>query len=763
MANTVEELYTQVLGRAPDAEGLAYWKNAFGGSVDSNEQASFMQAVQSALANKTPAEQTALAPNLFNGVTTGNTVAPTVVNALGGPVQKLPPAPTDTNQNPLVKLYQDTLGRTPSQAEIDKWNFGSTIDAGELDKFLGFARNEATSTLPTTGAAANIAKQILAQGTTSKWSGEGYGSTTKTAYDMGVMLAGQGLTDINQLGQAKKEVQSTDSEGNPTTETVTQFINKATGQPLNTYYDKAATIGPNIWGGTFAGKDSTAYGVQFDPTGKPIFYSQYGGDSSSIGDLMPLIQIGLLATGAGGMLGNAILGAGASQVAAGALGGGLIGGATSALTGGDFLKGAALGAAGGAIAGYFSPSTGQVTAQPTADSVPVSYNDLGIDYSLANGTQMNPLTDMGGAGGLQPGTSANLDVMGGGQGITLNLGAPSTTLANALSTFGGANPANITDMGGGQGLTYQTPSGLVTQGGTILTGGSTGNNNVIGETGVNTATNIGGDLGKTLAGVNTGVYDPTAGMLTSGVVNSTSSGLTASQIANLAKAGISVAGLLGGAAVAGGVGGGGTGGVGGLPTQGVPLNSQDYFNAIQQNYNALLPAVPRDVATPLAQWYNSAYGGGTTPVTNVTPITPQTASGGMFSTSTTANPLINPPALVSPQASTGIPPAPTTAAMSPQQSAQTIQEMPTATSVNTSELSPAQKAYADYLSTQQGQGSASDISGYVKGLNDYQSLMSLANMQGKVGSGEIYNGTDGFRTMKELSALYGVPITNYGQ
>ena len=45
-----------------------------------------------------------------------------------------------------------------------------------------------------------------------------------------------------------------------------------------------------------------------------------------------------------------------------------------------------------------------------------------------------------------------------------------------------------------------------------------------------------------------------------------------------------------------------------IPTQGMPLNSQDYFNAIQQNYNQLMPAVPRDVATPLAAWYNSKYG-----------------------------------------------------------------------------------------------------------------------------------------------------------
>lgn len=45
-----------------------------------------------------------------------------------------------------------------------------------------------------------------------------------------------------------------------------------------------------------------------------------------------------------------------------------------------------------------------------------------------------------------------------------------------------------------------------------------------------------------------------------------------------------------------------------VPTQGIPLNSQDYFNAIQQNYNQIMPNMPRDVATPLANWYNSKYG-----------------------------------------------------------------------------------------------------------------------------------------------------------
>ena len=224
--------------------------------------------------------------------------------------------------NPTVKLFQDTLGRTPTQEEIDNWNFGSTIDAGELNSFLGAARNEAVNTKPTTGAVANIAKQILAQGTTSQWGGEGYGSAEKNAYDMAVMLAGQGITDINQFGKATIEVPTygTDDYGNQIetgTQTVTQFVNKATGEPINSYYDKA---GGNVWGGTFAGKGSTAYGVQFDAAGKPIFYTQYGGSSNDLFNLLsenPVLNLG-------------------ANVVAGVFGGPLAVGALQAAQGKDF-------------------------------------------------------------------------------------------------------------------------------------------------------------------------------------------------------------------------------------------------------------------------------------------------------------------------------------------------------------------------------------------------------------------------------------------
>ena len=65
--------------------------------------------------------------------------------------------------------------------------------------------------------------------------------------------------------------------------------------------------------------------------------------------------------------------------------------------------------------------------------------------------------------------------------------------------------------------------------------------------------------------------------------------------------------LAGAGAIASNIGGG-MGGVGALPTQGAPTNTPEYYQAIQQFYNTYMPEVPRDVATPLQQWYDSKYG-----------------------------------------------------------------------------------------------------------------------------------------------------------
>ena len=119
--------------------------------------------------------------------------------------------------------------------------------------------------------------------------------------------------------------------------------------------------------------------------------------------------------------------------------------------------------------------------------------------------------------------------------------------------------------------------------------------------------------------------DVTTGLPTaaaaSGLTGALSS-LTPAQTAALAKAGISVAGLLGGGAALGGLIGGGGGGTVTLPAQdrsGVSSGSAqytpEYYAAIQSKYNQMMPQQPRDVTTELKNWYETKYA----PSVTVTP------------------------------------------------------------------------------------------------------------------------------------------------
>ena len=131
------------------------------------------------------------------------------------------------------------------------------------------------------------------------------------------------------------------------------FGNKLTGQEVPQTYSERQT--GEFFGGTFEGKGNTGYGVKFGADGTPIFYAQGASSTDKlVTTLMPMVQIALAATGAGGVLGNALLGTGANQIVASALGGALLGGGTSAIAGQDAVKGALLGGAGGALSEYLS-------------------------------------------------------------------------------------------------------------------------------------------------------------------------------------------------------------------------------------------------------------------------------------------------------------------------------------------------------------------------------------------------------------------------
>ena len=181
----------------------------------------------------------------------------------------------------------------------------------------------------------SLSQQILGQGLTGKWSGAGHGSAEKNAEDMAKILAGIGITDIKQFGKFTKtginETVSSDgkggfvdqrgnpvdpklvtsqmageSEGGYYTEYVAPvgsqevFGNKVTKQEVpNTYSERQQG---NFFGGTFAGKGNTGYGVQFDDQGNPYFYTQ-GASSNSLANLLkdlgPIGQIAIAAATGG--------------------------------------------------------------------------------------------------------------------------------------------------------------------------------------------------------------------------------------------------------------------------------------------------------------------------------------------------------------------------------------------------------------------------------------------------------------------------------
>ena len=106
-----------------------------------------------------------------------------------------------------------------------------------------------------------------------------------------------------------------------------------------------------------------------------------------------------------------------------------------------------------------------------------------------------------------------------------------------------------------------------------------------------------------------------AGLLAGGGAGAAAAtGLTAAQIANLARAGISVAGLLGAGNAVSNMGGGGGGGNTSTPITysggGGGGYSPEYFSQLQSNYNSLMPNVPRDVASPLQNWYSTQFNPG---------------------------------------------------------------------------------------------------------------------------------------------------------
>lgn len=166
-----------------------------------------------------------------------------------------------------------------------------------------------------------LAAQILAQNTTSKWTG-GL-SPQKAAMYMADDLAKSGISDISQVGKGENGI-----------------INKQTGEQLHSGYGERTK--DNLWSGSYEGKGNTGFGVQFDAKGNPYFYTQ----GASSNDLVTMFQD------------DPLLGA-AAQIAAGYFGP-LGSAALNAAMGkdvGDIAKSMALSYAGNQLAQGISGST----------------------------------------------------------------------------------------------------------------------------------------------------------------------------------------------------------------------------------------------------------------------------------------------------------------------------------------------------------------------------------------------------------------------
>lgn len=408
------------------------------------------------------------------------------------------------------------------QLNPGSWNYDEYQKALRTGGDLGEQVQKLATQNPDLAAAAgNLYGEITAQqqaGSDEFWYAGNTAGKEYAAADFALRLAENGITSLNQLGQAT--VPGVDGPEQQVT------INKVTGQPLPR---------PELLGRGTRGLDID-YNLAFTENGQVIPYTS-NRESSWMSfrenALKPAAAFALTAFGAP-LIGAAVA-PGLAAATQGAIGGAIAGGGAAALTGNDILTGALLGAGGGYLSGSM--------AGPAQDSI----------YSLANGTPN--LDYMGGGQGLLSTGSANLASMGGAQGLQILAGLPSTTLAEALNSFAGVNPSVLSDMGLGTGITYVTPSGIVTENGTIIGG------DVIGELGKNTGfdltnwlnENVGAGIGDQLGQIDTGIGGgtPVTGVQTgttgtgTGITTGTGTGITVGKVLDAVKLGGAVAGLVG--------------------------------------------------------------------------------------------------------------------------------------------------------------------------------------------------------------------------
>jgi hypothetical protein len=143
------------------------------------------------------------------------------------------PAATTLNAAQKVELATNTAATTPATVAVQLQGQTYNVNATDVN---------------------NVKNQILAQGTTSKWTGEGFGSADANAEAMAKNLVASGVTDINQVAMIDKKVDAQvipqyeqtvigyDNEGNAIGDSKIVGYTDAKGNKIDPSLVKAETV-----------------------------------------------------------------------------------------------------------------------------------------------------------------------------------------------------------------------------------------------------------------------------------------------------------------------------------------------------------------------------------------------------------------------------------------------------------------------------------------------------------------------------------------
>lgn len=340
---------------------------------------------------------------------------------------------------------------------------------------------------------------------------------------------------------------------------------------------------------TASGKGAVGYTARTAPNGQVYFVPSWG-STSDLATVAPLIGAGLMfipgLQGVGASLGTAL---GASGTAATALGNALIQGTLAEAAGGDFLRGAAAGAIGAYAPGVSSTiaenlgggvlgaAVGQgLTSAGTAALVGGDATQAGLIGALTGAANYTPPD----VGMNSPLTMAQIESgLGtegygyGAQAAASGLFDPSVIGSGAyLNSVGSSTGPDNIDIGGGW-----SPASSLPDVNPYEVGGVLGPDNIDIGGGYNTA------LESPLPNASQVPWDK-VGKLLGGLFTMAAAPKLSGQPVMQQP---SMAGY--------------------MPAETMPLYSPEYYQQVQQYYNTYLPTMPRDVASPLQDWYSSGY------------------------------------------------------------------------------------------------------------------------------------------------------------